>query len=78
MAEKIRPCLGGIVRHSWLFLRNVELTSTTIRPSGTTVHVRFKGRYRCQHCGAVKYGQSQFVPSEPQPADTAATPVDPA
>jgi hypothetical protein len=71
MAEKLRPCLGGIVRHSWQFLRNVELTSTTVRPSGTTVHVRVKGRYRCQHCAAIKYGQSQFVLSTPEPARAA-------
>lgn len=66
MAEKIRPCLGGVVRHSWQFLRNVEQTTATIRPTGTTVHVRVKGRYRCTHCGAIKLGQSQYVPSTPQ------------
>lgn len=67
MAQKIRPCMGGVIRHSWQFLRNVEQTTTTIRPGSTTVHVRVKGRYRCQHCNAIKLGQSQYVPSAQEP-----------
>lgn len=53
MAAKIRPCLGGIVKHSWQFIRNVNVTTYL----GHSAHIALKGRYRCRNgCGAIKYG----------------------
>ena len=55
MSTKTRPCLGGIVKHSWEWVRNVNVKSYNTRGIVTCISV--KGRYRCRNgCGAHKYG----------------------
>jgi hypothetical protein len=65
MAEKIRPCMGGIVRHSWYFIRNVE--QVELGPSSGSFKLR--GRYGCRNpgCAARKYGPPQTTK---EPGDT--------
>ena len=66
MAAKLRPCLGGIVKHSWQFIRNVNVTTYL----GHSAHIALKGRYRCRNgCGAIKYGS--FDPNYVEPEATA-------
>ncbi len=68
MASKTRPCLGGIAKHSWEWVRNVSVS--TYKSNGDLAGISLKGRYRCRNgCGAIKHGS--FVPSDAQaPAGT--------
>lgn len=66
MRTKLRPCLGGIVKHSWEFVRNVNVTTYNSR--GEVTGFSLKGRYRCRNgCGAHKTGQ--FDMNAPMPGD---------
>lgn len=62
MSNKIRPCMGGLIRHSWEWIRNVDVTSYNTR--GQVTGISLKGRYRCRHCYALKTGAFQMTQTE--------------
>lgn len=61
MASKIKPCTGG-KRHSWKFIKNVNVGNVKITIGGpSTASFRLQGLYGCTVCKARKYGQ--YLPS---------------
>lgn len=52
--KPLKPCTVG-PKHSWAFVRNVEVGSVTVGRHGSVGRFSLKGLYRCQ-CGAVKHG----------------------
>ena len=53
---KASNCTTSGARHSWLFVRNVNVGAMRITSRGSTGRFSLKGLYRCA-CGQSKYGQ---------------------
>lgn len=60
--KTVKPC-SIAPKHSWAFVRNVQVGSMTAGRHGQIAQFPLKGLYRCQ-CGAVKHG-----PFDPNGAD---------
>ncbi|CAN7302752.1 hypothetical protein LJR296_001409 [Cupriavidus necator] len=57
MSAKQKPCTLA-PKHKWEFVRNVTLTKASYGPSGSRVHISYRGQYKCA-CGEKRIGQSQ-------------------
>lgn len=65
MKANIKPCTLG-PKHAWVWKRNVTLKRINMTPRGTTVHLSYRGDYRCA-CGEQRYGASKDAPASVEP-----------
>lgn len=60
MPSKTVPCTSKNSRHKWTFVKNVTLSRETL----THISLTAAGKYKCDHCGKVKYGFARFQRDE--------------
>ncbi len=64
----MKLCMSVNRKHSWAWLRNIEVMRISIRGCRVSRKTAIRGLYRCSTCDQTKEGRTQYAPASKNPS----------